>query len=101
MKIFISQPMKDKTQEEITLERNEAIDYLKKVYGDDIEIIDSYFEDYNPENGCVPLKFLAKSIEMLADADLAYFIKGWDQTRGCVIENECAVQYGIKVVECY
>jgi hypothetical protein len=93
--------MKDKTQEEITLERNEAIDYLKKVYGDDIEIIDSYFEDYNPENGCVPLKFLAKSIEMLADADLAYFIKGWDQTRGCVIENECAVQYGIKVVECY
>ena len=47
-KLFISQPMRDK--------------------------FESYFPDYNPSNGCVPIKYLSKAIEMLADA--AYFCKG-------------------------
>ena len=97
MKVFISQPMRGKTSEEILNERNRAIDALKD-YDCDLEIIDSYFKDYNPENGCIPLKYLAKSIELLADADVLLCVGDWESARGCKIEYECAKQYGIKII---
>ena len=64
MKVFISQPMRDRSDEEILNERNRAIELLKN-NNSNIEILDSYFEDYNPEGGSIPLKYLAKSIEIL------------------------------------
>lgn len=94
-KLFISQPMKDLTEEQILEARKAAIEAAKRVLGDDVEIIDSYFNDYNPKNGCVPLKYLAKSLELLADADIICMDKGWDSARGCKIEHQCAVEYGI------
>lgn len=36
-----------------------------------------------------------------ATADVAYFAKGWDEARGCKIENTCAIEYGITVIEDY
>ena len=98
MKYFISQPMNGKSKEEIELERNKIIETIFK-QDSEAEIIDSYFKDYNPYNGCIPLKFLSKSIELLADADIAYFAKGWENARGCKIEHDCALAYGITVVE--
>lgn len=101
-KLFISQPMNGKTEEEILKEREIAIESAKRNMGtDEIEVIDSYFEDYNPENGCIPLKYLAKSLELLADADVAYFVPGWENARGCKIENQAAIGYGITVIEDY
>lgn len=42
IKIFISQPMKDKTNEQIEAERKRAVETIKKEYFDDeVEIIDS------------------------------------------------------------
>ena len=94
-KVFISQPMRGKTKEEIEEQRKQAIEDITKNFGSDFEIIDSYFADYDPKNGCIPLKYLAKSIELLADADVAYFCDGWRCTRGCEIEHKCAEEYGI------
>lgn len=99
MKAFISQPMKDKTNEEILAERQKAIDSLKEKYGEDIEIVDSFFE--NAPHDARPLWFLAKSLELLSTADVAYFCKGWDQYRGCKIEHQCTLEYGIDIVEDY
>ena len=95
-KLFISQPMRNKTKDEILRERETAIKTASELFSDDVEIIDSYFEDYDPKNGCIPLKYLSKSLERLADADVAYFCPGWDTARGCKIENQCAVEYGIE-----
>lgn len=100
-RLFISQPMNGKTEEEILAVREKAIASAKSYIGEDVEVIDSYFEDYNPENGCVPLKYLSKSLELLADADIAYFAKGWEEARGCKIENQCAIAYGIDAIEDY
>ena len=85
-KLFISQPMKDKTDEQILSEREKAIEVAKQKVGDDVEIIDSFFKD-------------APSLELLASADVAYFAPEWDKYRGCKIEHECAVQYGITTIE--
>ena len=78
------------------IRRDLAIDKVKKIFPNrEVEIIDSYFEDYNPAGGSIPLKYLSKSVELLADADVAYFCFGWDTARGCKIEHQCAVEYGI------
>ena len=99
MKVFISQPMKGKTNEEIKAERNRLIGKVRALYGDDIEIIDSFFE--NAPADARPLWFLVKSLELLATADVAAFARGWRDARGCRIENICAIEYGIEVVEDY
>lgn len=99
MKVFISQPMKGKTNEEIKAERNRLIGKVRALYGDDIEIIDSFFENAPAE--AKPLWFLGKSLELLATADVAAFARGWRDARGCRIENICAIEYGIEVVEDY
>lgn len=44
-KLFISQPMQGKSKEEILAERKVAICQAKEAVGDEVEIIDSYFEN--------------------------------------------------------
>lgn len=95
-KLFISQPMKDKTNEEILAKREEIVKDVKKLVGEDVEVIDSFFKD--APHDARPLWFLGKSLELLSTADIAYFGEGWKDYRGCKIEHECAVQYGIDIV---
>lgn len=97
MKVFISQPMRDKTDEQIKEERAKAVSRIKEKYNQDVEIIDSFFE--NAPHNAKPLWFLGKSLELLANADIAYFCKDWEKYRGCKIEHTCAKEYGIKVME--
>ena len=98
IKIFISQPMNGKTNEEIEDERNYIISRLVTHFPR-AEIIDSFFKD--APHDAKPLWYLAKSLELLATADVAYFCKDWDKYRGCKIENTCAIEYGIDVIEDY
>ena len=100
-KLFISQPMGGKTEEEILAVREKAIESAKLVLNDDVEVIESYLEDYNPDKGCVPLKYLAKSLDLLADADVVFFAEGWESARGCRIEHQCAIEYGITTIGNY
>ena len=93
MKVFISQPMKGKTNEEILAVRNSIISEMGKKYNN-VEIVDSFFE--NAPVDAKPLWFLGKSLELLSGADIAYFAKGWQDARGCRIECMCALEYGIK-----
>ena len=96
-KLFISQPMRGKSDEEILVERQKAIEAAEKMIGEPVEVIDSFFEKA-PVNA-KPLWFLGKSLELLADADVAYFAPGWEDARGCKIEHTCAVEYGINRIE--
>ena len=98
MKVFISQPMRDKTDEEIKKARAFAIDCIKMYFpNEEVEIIDSFFE--GAPHDAKPLWFLGESFKKLSEADLAYFIRGWDKYRGCKMENNAAKQYGIEVIE--
>ena len=99
VRLFISQPMRGKTDEEIEREREELIAIAKAVYADrgEVEAIDSFFKGglNAPANAKVPLYYLSKSLELLATADVAIFAKDWREARGCRIEHECADGYGI------
>ena len=94
-KLFISQPMRDRTDEEIKAERAEIVKRVTERFGE-VEVIDSFFE--SAPHDARPLWFLGKSLELLSTADCAYFAEGWQNCRGCKIEHECAVQYGIDIV---
>ncbi len=97
MKVFISQPMRDKTNEQIENERSIALSKIQTLYPNEkLEVIDSFFKDAPHE--AKPLWFLGKSIELLSTADIAYFIGDWKNYRGCKIENQCCKSYGIEVI---
>ena len=98
-KLFISQPMSGKTDEEILREREKAIASAERELGEKVEVIDSFFQNAPAE--AKPLWFLGKSLELLSTADVAYFAPGWEDARGCRIENTCAIEYGITVIEDY
>ena len=94
-KLFISQPMRGKTDKEIETSREAAIKLASDLIGDDVEILDTFFKGADLSH---PLEYLGESIKRLARADVAYFAAGWESARGCKIEHECAVQYGIPCV---
>ena len=96
IKVFISQPMKNRTNKEIEETREEIIKQVKERFGE-VEIIDSFFKDA-PVNS-KPLWFLAKSLELMSKADLVVFAPGWKWARGCIIEHECAQGYHYPILE--
>lgn len=96
-KLFISQPMNGKSDEEILAERREAVERAEEVIGEKVEVLETFYTDFSPN--AKPLEFLARSISDLAKADIAFFAKGWNERRGCKIEHQCAVEYGIPVIE--
>lgn len=95
MKLFISQPMKGKSNEEIEAERADAIRHIDSK-GIRVELIDSFFKDAPAQ--AAPLWFLGESIKLLGKADVVYFCKDWQYYNGCIIEHECAVRYGKKIL---
>ena len=95
-KLFISQPMRGKTNEEILMVRKKAIASAERELGEKVEVIDSFLKNAPVEAN--PLWFLGKAIQLLSEADVVYFAKGWEQARGCRIENNCAREYGIKLI---
>lgn len=93
-KIMISQPMKGKTNEQIKEERKVLVSELEN---EGYEVLDTVF-DTAPKNVDEAVWYLSKSIEYLAQADVVFFMKGWQYARGCKIEHEVAVEYGKKVI---
>lgn len=103
MKAMLSQPMAGKTDEEIVETREKAIKALKeKGY----EIVNTLFTDEwhsrekMKERGVeqIPLRFMAKSLENMSLCHAVYFCKGWEKARGCRIEHDAAVAYGLTVL---
>ena len=95
-KLFVSVPMKGRTEEEIKA----SIQKMKKlaeIYeGEELELIDSYIEDNPPKDSKEAVWYLGESLKKLAQADVFIGIDeayDWD---GCYIERDTAQRYGIK-----
>ena len=94
MKVFISQPMRGKNKEEIFEVRDAIINYLNKIYSENIEIVDSYIENSEKSQ----LWLLGEAIKKLSTADLMFLAPGWTFSRGCIIEELAATTYGIPII---
>lgn len=90
--------MRDKTDEQITAERIRAVFECGKLFPDEeIEIADSFFE--GAPHDAKPLWFLGKSFQILSTCDAAYFCNGWSDYRGCKMEHDAALAYGIQTID--
>lgn len=94
--IFISQPMGGRSDDESNAERRRVIEIARQQFGE-VDALETFFSDFGP--AAKPLDYLARSIEFLAKADVAIFAPGWQAARGCRIEHQCALEYGILVME--
>lgn len=91
LKVMISQPMREKTDEQIRQERAKLVKRLEK---DNFEVIDTIISEDAPKGCNEGIYYLAKSIEFMSKADIVYFMKGWENARGCKIENKICQDYG-------
>lgn len=98
-KLFVSVPMKGRTEEEIKA----SIQKMKKIAeiyeGEELELIDSYIEDNPPKGNNEAIFYLGESIKKLAQADVFVGICKSYEWSGCRIENITAESYGIKNYE--
>lgn len=102
-KAMLSQPMGGRTNEEIVAAREKAIAALE---ARGYQVVNTLFTDewYSHKNmeargvEQIPLCFLAKSLENMSLCHAAYFCKGWENARGCKIEHQAAVEYGLEII---
>ena len=95
-KLFVSVPMKGRTEEEIKA----SIQKMKKIAeiyeGEELELIDNYIEDNPPKDSKEAVWYLGESLKKLAQADVFIGICESYDWNGCCIERETAEKYGIK-----
>lgn len=98
-KLFISCPMKNRSEENIRMTFDRLHKIAEAVYGESLEVIPTYIEDKPPKCRTEGLWYLGKSIELLSQAD--YFIgicgdNAW-LYNGCTVEADVAKLYGMPV----
>ena len=96
-KLFVSVPMKGRTEEEIKA----SIQKMKKIAeiyeGEELKLIDGYTKSTPPKDSKEAVWYLGESLKKLAQADVFIGInEAWDWC-GCYIEIETAKRYGIKI----
>lgn len=95
MKVMISQPMKNRTEEDIREERKHIIEKFNNMH---IEVIDTIFIEEAPEDNNAGIYYLGKSIQELSRVDALFMCDGWREARGCRIEYQVAREYGVKIL---
>lgn len=99
--VFISQPMRGLTEKEIKQTRKKIQTHFS-MQGDVIaDTLFDFDDEYLEEREGVKalgLYYLARALEEMAYCDIAYFAKGWEKARGCKIEHEAAVAYGLEII---
>ena len=100
-KIFISVGMNGRTHEEIADDIIRADQWitenLKDKGFDEIEVINNL--DCTAPKKASRLWCLGQAIIKLGNCDACYFVKGWENYKGCRAEMEICKIYGIEVYE--
>ena len=86
-KLFISCPMKGRTEEKIRNSINRMHKIAEIVFDQELEVIPSYIPNNAPDACIRPVWYLGESIKKLSEAD--YF-------KGCDVEARVARNYGIQ-----
>lgn len=95
MKIFISQPMRGKTREQILSERAGVVHAIED-RGD--TVADTVITETPPAKNDAALYFLGAALKVMSNCDAVFFMPGWEAARGCKIEFAAATLYGLKIL---
>lgn len=95
---MVSQPMAGLSEEVIRKNREGAVKLLEE---QGYEVLDTVFEyDKSLLHNVVqmPVFSLSKAIETMSRCHVIYFLADLEHARGCRIEHEIAVRYGLKIM---
>lgn len=95
-KLFISCPMKGRTEENIKKSMEQMHRIAEIVFDQELEVIPTYIEDCPPKNNNEAVWYLGKSIQLMSEADYFIGIEYNDFFKGCMIETEVARNYAIR-----
>lgn len=99
--LFISQPFIDIPNDEIVEGRERILEKAKIIFDESFNLIWQYDQQRHPlhdtcsDGYLVRLNYLAKSIQMMSNADLVIFSKGYNKSKECVIEEYIAQTYNM------
>ncbi len=97
----ISQPMKGVDPDKVTSQREKA---EAAVQAAGYEPIDTIYEedfkyDVNSDNVVNPaLWHMGLALMRLSKAHVIYMCAGWETTRGCLMEHQAAVAFGVDIM---
>lgn len=94
-KLFISCPMKGRTEENIRKSMEKMHRTAEAVFEEKLEVIPSYIEDHPPKDSREAVWYLGESIKLLAQADYFIGIEYAYEYKGCGVERGVAGEYGI------
>ena len=100
-KLFISVPMKGRTEENIKISINRMHKMAEIMMDEEFEVIDSYIEHKPPKNSSESVWYLGESIKKLAEADVVIGLVEINGFYGCLIEREVALLYGIPYIRTF
>jgi hypothetical protein len=98
---MISQPMSDVDESIIQEVRARAIKVIEEM---GYEYRSTYYEDdsfkpyLNPRVTKPGVAYLSRALDMLSTCDAMYFVKGWENSCGCRVEEFVCKTYGIKCI---
>lgn len=98
-KLFISCPMRGRTNEAIADSRERMKRIAEAVFGEELEVIESVVSETPPKDAKERIWYLGKSVQKIAEADYFIGIDYSEYFRGCDTERSIAQQYGIKHFE--
>ena len=94
--------MKSKSTEQVRQEMTKVFEQIKAKVPD-AELIDSIIDGADKkiaiEGDSAGLWFLGKSLQIMAESDMVFFVNDYQDFRGCRIERQCAEAYGKLCVE--
>ena len=95
-KLFISCPMKGRTEENIRKSMEKMHKIAEAVFEQELEVIPSYIEDHPPKDSREAIWYLGESIKLLSQAD--FFIgPDYSEYKGCDIERAVAISYAVPI----
>ena len=96
MKVFISMGMKSKSTEQVRVEMGKVFDFIKNKLPE-AELIDSVIDGADKtialKGDDVGVWYLGKSIQLLSEADIVFFVNNWKDFRGCSIRVYSKIWY--------
>lgn len=95
-KLFISCPMKGRTEENIRKSMEKMHKMAEIIFDQELEVIQTYIEDNPPENNNQGVWYIGKSIQLLSEADFFIGVEYTEYFKGCLIERTVARDYGIR-----
>jgi len=96
-KVMISQPMGSRTYAEVLIARSGLRHRLEEL---GYEVLDNLFTDKPTADVVNPkIYYLSKAVTLMTKADIMVFMDGWKESRGCRIEYDIAVSYGLMILD--